>query len=117
MPTQRSNCYIQAWRAYATGDAVWMACRQSRYSKMFGRMPLVARLLGAMLLWASTGVWLAGHYLRFGTWPHWIYCRDIDGDCMEAVPASGGKFDRLFPPALFAIRVQKLNGKRDESDE
>jgi len=102
------NCYISAWRAYRSGDAVWMACRQSRFALLQGKMPLIARILGTLIAWPATGIWLLGHFLIFGTWPHWIFCARIDGDCMEAVPEEAEKSDRRFPPLLFKTRTQKV---------
>ena len=101
------NCYIAAWRAYVSNQAVWMACRQSQYSIFHNRMILPLRLIGTILLWLATGVWLLGHYLRFGTWPHWIYCQSIDGDCFEGVPIEADKKKTLYPPPFFNYKNQR----------
>lgn len=101
------NCYISAWKAYRNGDAVWMDCRQSKFARLQGKMPWLARALGSALMWTATGFWLIGHMLIFGTWPHWIFCDRLEGDCMEAVPDEGEKSDHLFPPLLFKTRTQR----------
>ena len=75
---------------------------------MQGKMPLIARLLGTAIVWPSTALWLLGHFMIFGTWPHWVFCERIDGDCLEAVPAEGVKSDHRFPPLLFKMRTRTL---------
>lgn len=103
----KSNCYIQAWRAYASGDAVWMACRKSKWS----RFPTIAaplRWIGTILVWSATGIWLAGHFLRFGTWPHWVFCNRLGGDCREYMPVEA-KSAKAFPPLMFKGQTQDVN--------
>ncbi|MCF7995418.1 MAG: hypothetical protein K9L88_11320 [Chromatiaceae bacterium] len=105
------NCYISAWRAYRNGEAVWMACRQSRFALLQGKMPLIARILGTMIVWPATALWVLGHFLIFGTWPHWIYCMRLHGDCMEYVPFAS-KSAHAFPPILFAGERRSAGDRR-----
>ena len=104
----KANCYIVAWGKYAKGEAIWMACRKSPFSKLHGKMPWFLRWIGTVLVWSATAVWLLGHYFKFGTWPHWIYCEKIEGTCWEAVPKEGVKSARLCPPPLFEVKEQKF---------
>ena len=107
----KSNCYLEAWRAYASGGAVWMACRKSKWNK-FGIFAAPVNWVGTGLLWTSTVIWLLGHFLRFGTWPHWIFCTDIIGDCKEYVPQEG-KTKHAFPPMFFSGERRKFGDRRD----
>ena len=114
---KRSNCYITAWKAYASGDAVWMACRKSWWSKLdqLYRRPflrpafVLIAAIGTILLWSATAVWLMGPMLRFGTWPHWVFCKRINSDCLEAVPAESEKEPHFLPPVIFKAKVRKVN--------
>lgn len=111
MRVKRINCYIAAWDEYASGAALWMACRQSVYAKTRGRMPLLARIIGTAIVWPAAAAWLVGHYLLFGTWPHWVYCTQLYGDCMEYVPFSE-KRARAFPPILFNGERRRMGDRR-----
>jgi hypothetical protein len=105
------NCYIAAWQAYSNGSALWMACRQSLYAKTKGKMPLASRLLGLAILWPATAIWLIGHFLLFGTWPHWVYCTQLYGDCMEYVPFEQ-KSVHMLPPILFKGERRRMGDRR-----
>lgn len=109
-----SNCNAHAWRAYSSGASVWMACRKSPYSKMTGRMPLAIRLIGTGLLWGSTVLWVLGHYLRFGTWAHWVFCEDLVGDCREGVPSRRDRSQHWIPPFLYESVERRYRGFRKQ---
>lgn len=115
MGAKKTNCLIHAWREYASGDAVWLAMRLSNYSKLKGRMPIAAKIVGTIILYAAGAIWLVGHYLRFGTWPHFIHCRGIRGDCIEVAP-KGDKSARLSPPVLFQAETRRHGDDRCHTD-
>ena len=111
----RINCYIAAWNAYADDAALWMACRKSHWN-MTKPFLLPVRLLGTVIVWTGAGVWLIGHFLRFSTWPHWIYCTRIEGgECMEYVPF-GDKFKHVFPPVFFEGERRRVTDRRQQAD-
>ena len=110
---KRLNCYFAAWKAYADDSALWMACRKSQWNE--GKpFILPIRLLGTFIVWLGAVIWLIGHFLKFSTWPHWIYCTRLKGDCMEYVPFEN-KTKRSFPPLLF--EGERRKAKTEEHDD
>lgn len=100
------NCYIAAWRAYSSGEAVWMSCRKT-YRARFGIPPRIVRAVGTLIIWPATALWLLGHMLKFGNWPHWVYCQTLSDDCKEYTPENDDKAFSL-PPILFAGKTRKV---------
>lgn len=108
---KRINCYIAAWEAYSQGAALWIACKQSVYAKTKGKAPLASRLLGTLIIWPAVAFWLLGHFLLFGTWPHFVYCKQLYGDCMEYVPF-GDKVTHMIPPIFFKGERRRMGDRR-----
>ena len=106
------NCFIAAWNSYLEGESKWMACTKSQWSKL-KRPPSYIRILGALIVWTASFFWLIGHFLIFGTWPHWVYCNSLGDDCMEYVPLEK-KSKHFIPPILFVGERRKTKGRRAE---
>ncbi len=77
------NCYIAAWRHYASGQATWMACRMSHFAQPV-RFPAVVRAMGTLIVWPASALWLLGHFLRFANWPHWVWCQSVNYPGLKA---------------------------------
>lgn len=109
------NCYIVAWRKYASGEAQWMACKKSEFSKFLDKPWAVVRAVGDLTVWTASAFWLLGHFMRFGTWPHWIYCTEINGECSEYYPLEE-KHERAIPPIIYRGEERRMNKDRRCSD-
>jgi hypothetical protein len=109
------NCYVVAWKKYTSDDARWMACRKSEYSRFLGRPWWGIRAIGEAVVWAASGFWLLGHFMRFGTWPHWIYCAEINGVCSEYTPIED-KTTHAIPPMFYRGEERRMNKDRRCAD-
>lgn len=70
----RSNCHLEAWRAWRRGEATALIFRPTQYSRL---LPLVRhwawwplRVLGAAMQWIGHPLMQAGSTLRDGRWWH-----------------------------------------------
>lgn len=106
----RSNCHVEAWRAYRRGEAAALCLHPTRYSRLAALVqhPLAwpVRLLGAAMQWLGWPLVQLGHTLRDGRWLHvsWI---DAQGRAWEFVPHAP-KRPRCAPPLVFAGHVRRV---------
>jgi hypothetical protein len=107
----RSNCHLEAWRAYRAGEAAALIFRPTQYSRaarIVGHpLMLPVRLVGWALQWLCWPLTHVGEFLRSGHWyhVHWI---DREGRRWEFVPLVG-KRARFAPPLVFRGEVREVD--------
>ena len=109
----RSNCHLEAWRAYRRGEAAALTFRPTEYSRAasVAAHPLwwPLRLLGTALQWLAWPAAQVGEWLRTGRWWH-VRWHTEDGRCREFVMLRDGQADSTTrhwaPPLLFVGEVR-----------
>ena len=96
----KSNCWLYAFSKHANDDAIYIAFRKSRYSKLVGRIPTPIRWLARILLYPVFAAYAILYTLAFETWPH-FHCADKPAEGAREFVPIGTKSMRLIPPILF----------------
>lgn len=102
----RSNCHLEAWRAFRAGKATALIFRPTKYSRL---LPIVRhwawsplRWLGTALQWLGHPLMQAGSTLRDGRWWH-VQWQAADGGLWEWSMVTDGRVDattRHWAPPL-----------------
>jgi hypothetical protein len=112
----RSNCHLEAWRAYRAGEATVLIFRPTEYSRaaVLAAHPLwwPLRWLGTALQWLAWPAVQLGEWLRTGRWWH-VQWRAADGRTWEYQLLRDGEPDtqtrHWTPPVWYAGQVQEVS--------
>jgi hypothetical protein len=111
---RRSNCHLEAWRRYRSGEAVGFCFLPTKWSRaarvVMLPICLPVRLVGMALQWLCWPLTHLGEFLRSGHWYHVIWI-DRTGRRWEFVPDAAKRM-RFAPPLVFRGRVQEVSSGR-----